>query len=221
MAMAAPPEASKQQEVFSVLRRRILDGTYPPGFRLVIDALARELEVSPMPVREAIRRLEAEHWVVHTRNVGAQVAPRDAEVWAEVIETLAVIEGYVTAMAARHMTADDFAAMRSLCDEAYADVDSLDVVKLTEHNDEFHRIIWNRCPNSILRRFVGAAQDQLTSMRSTIYFPMRVRGRDSIDEHLELIAMLEAKREPDEIERFARDHRQLVIKARSQSDEDK
>jgi DNA-binding FadR family transcriptional regulator len=49
----------KQERTYAILRSRILDGTYGPGQRLVIDALARDLAVSPMPVREAIRRLEA------------------------------------------------------------------------------------------------------------------------------------------------------------------
>jgi len=216
--MSGPDKRNKQQEVFSVLRRRILDGTYPPGYRLVIDTIARELSVSPMPVREAIRRLEAEHWVVHRPHVGAEVAPRDSKSWAEVVEALAVVEGYVTACAAPHLTAEDFANMRELSDTMYADVESYDVVALTEHNEAFHRIVWERCPNRILRREVQAAQERLTAMRSTIYFPLKARGRDMLDEHLELIAILESGRDRDGIERFARDHRLRTIEAGGQSD---
>ena len=68
--MGATGETSKQERVYVVLRGRLFDGTYGPGHRLVIDALARELEVSPMPVREAIRRLEAEGLVDYQRNQG-------------------------------------------------------------------------------------------------------------------------------------------------------
>jgi len=180
----------------------------------VIDALSRELEVSPMPVREAIRRLEAERWVTYQRNVGARVAPRDAESWAETIEVLALIEGYVTARAASHMTAADFTAMRTLCAQMEADVDALDVIAVTEHNEAFHRIVWERCPNGALRRRVVEAQERLTSLRSTIYFPLRTRGRASVEEHVELVAMLESGRTPDDIERFARAHRLRTIAAR-------
>lgn len=211
---------NKQQQVFSILRRRILDGTYPPGYRLVIDGIARELEVSPMPVREAIRRLEAEHWVVHQPHVGAQVAPRDAESWAEVIEALAIIEGYVTACAAPHLTPEDFVALRGLCEEMNSDVDSFDVVGLTEHNESFHRIIWKRCPNRLLRREVKLTQERLTAMRSTIYFPLKVRGREMLDEHFELIGMLKAGDETGAIESFARAHRLRTIEARRQSEDE-
>ena len=69
------PRATKQQRVYETIRERILSGTYGPGYRVVIDGLATELGVSALPVREAIRRLEAEGLIVYRPNVGAQVAP--------------------------------------------------------------------------------------------------------------------------------------------------
>jgi DNA-binding GntR family transcriptional regulator len=205
--------SSKQEQVYAVLRRRILDGTYPPGYRLVIDTIGQELNVSPMPVREAIRRLEAEHWVVYQRHAGARVAPRDAESWAEAIEALGLLEGYVTAKAAPFMTEADFARMRAIDELMLEDVEQLDVLALTEHNEDFHRVVWDRSPNRILRREVELAAQRLTAMRSTIYFPMSGRGRSSIEEHQELLTMLEAQTPSDELEQFARDHRLKTITA--------
>jgi DNA-binding GntR family transcriptional regulator len=68
---------TKQERVYRVIRERILRGTYGPGYRVVIDALAEEFAVSALPVREAIRRLEAEGLVIYRPNAGAQVAPAD------------------------------------------------------------------------------------------------------------------------------------------------
>jgi DNA-binding GntR family transcriptional regulator len=203
--------SSKQEQVYSVLRRRILDGTYPPGYRLVIDTIGQELNVSPMPVREAIRRLEAEHWVVYQRNAGARVAPRDAESWAEAIEALGLLEGFVTARAAPFITKADIAQLHAIDAQMLEDIEHLDVLALTEHNEAFHRIIWDRCPNRILRREVEQAAQRLTAMRSTIYFPMAGRGRPSIEEHEELIGLLETQASADELERFAREHRLKTI----------
>jgi DNA-binding GntR family transcriptional regulator len=97
-----------------------------------------------------------------------------------------------------------------------ADVEALDVLALTEHNEAFHRVIWDRCPNRILRREVELAAQRLTAMRSTIYFPMAGRGRPSIEEHEELIGLLEAQAPAGELERFAREHRLKTITANSQ-----
>ena len=71
-------QASKHERAYLLIRSRILDGSYTPGSRLVIDALAGELGISPVPVREAIRRLEAEGKVVYRHNAGARVAETGA-----------------------------------------------------------------------------------------------------------------------------------------------
>ncbi len=73
----APPtrRVTKQERVYRTIRERILSGDYRPGHRVVIDSLATELGVSALPVREAIRRLEAEGLVVFRPNAGAHVAP--------------------------------------------------------------------------------------------------------------------------------------------------
>jgi N-methylhydantoinase A/oxoprolinase/acetone carboxylase beta subunit len=68
---------SKHERAYRLIRARILDGTFPPGHRLVLETLAAELGISPVPVREAIRRLEAEGRVHYRHNAGARVAPAD------------------------------------------------------------------------------------------------------------------------------------------------
>ena len=65
----------------------------------MIEQLARELGISVVPVREAVRRLEAEGYVDYTRNVGATVAGVDLDSYPETVETLAVLEASATAMA--------------------------------------------------------------------------------------------------------------------------
>ena len=71
---------NKQERTYTILRDRIHSGSFAPLERLNIDALARELGVSPIPVREALRRLEAEGWVRFTPNVGAVVSPVDSTI---------------------------------------------------------------------------------------------------------------------------------------------
>ncbi|MGH2345150.1 MAG: hydantoinase/oxoprolinase N-terminal domain-containing protein, partial [Chloroflexota bacterium] len=70
-------QVSKHERAYQLIRSRIMAGSYRPGHRLVIDALAVELGISPVPVREAIRRLEAEGRVVYRHNRGPRVAPSD------------------------------------------------------------------------------------------------------------------------------------------------
>lgn len=197
---------SKQEWTYSVLRGRIVNGTYAEGHRLVIDAIARELEVSPMPVREAIRRLEAEGWVHYERNHGASVRPLDDETWAEGMTAVAVLDGFVASIAAPHLTAADLEALREANDAMRAALDDRDVMKVSEANLGFHRRIQDRCPNSYLRLHLRSMQERLNTLRGRIFIFIPGRGRVSTEEHDELIRLIETGAPAGEIEALAREH---------------
>jgi DNA-binding GntR family transcriptional regulator len=203
----------KQERTYAILRSRILDGTYGPGQRLVIDALARELDVSPMPVREAIRRLEAEGWVTYQRHQGAQVAPLDEAGWMEALSTLAVLEGYATALSAPHLGAGDLKQARAINGKMRDALEALDVMAVSDHNLAFHRTISERCPNAYLRRELATIQERLNTLRSSIFMFVPTRGRVSIAEHEELVTMIERREDPEAIERFARLHKLHTVDA--------
>jgi DNA-binding GntR family transcriptional regulator len=211
-AIASQPQG-KQERVYSILRSRIVQGAYGPGHRLVIDALARELEVSPMPVREAIRRLEAEGWVLYTRNQGAQVAPIDAVSWSEAMTTLAVIEGFATGLAAGHLRGHDLARMAAANRAMQAALEELDLVAVSAHNQAFHSVIHDRCPNAYMRRELSSIQERLNSLRNSIFSYIPARGMISVHEHSELLAMLERGEDPVAIEQFAREHKLNTVAA--------
>src|SRR5207302_2373592 len=112
--------------------------------------LARELGMSQVPVREAIRRLEAEGWVVFQRNVGAQVAPIDIGTWESVMEALAVLEGHTTAMASAHLTDRDLGKLRELNRAMAGAARSANMLAFSRLNREFHHLINDRCSNRLL-----------------------------------------------------------------------
>ena len=96
-----PAAGSKSQQAYGAVKQRIVDGVYPPGHRLVLAAIAQDLGVSVVPVREAIRRLEAEGLVTFQRNVGATVAGIDPTEYLYTMQTLSLVEGAATALSAR------------------------------------------------------------------------------------------------------------------------
>ena len=102
-----PRTTSKSQAAYDAVRERILDRTYEPGYRLVLQTIADELKCSVVPVREAIRRLEAEGLVVFTQNKGATVAEVDAELYLNTMQTLAILEGSATCLLYTSDAADD------------------------------------------------------------------------------------------------------------------
>ncbi|MET1019099.1 MAG: GntR family transcriptional regulator, partial [Microterricola sp.] len=105
---------SKAQRSYRYISERINDGRYVPGFRLVLGRIAKELDVSVVPVREAIRRLEAEGLVTFERNVGAQVALIKETEYLHTMQTLAIVEGAATALSAPHLTPDHLRRARAV-----------------------------------------------------------------------------------------------------------
>jgi DNA-binding GntR family transcriptional regulator len=204
---------SKQERAYAVLRGRILDGSYGPGYRLVIDAIARELKVSPMPVREAIRRLEAEGWVIYPANQGARVAPLDTRSWKDVMITLALLEGYATAAAAPEIAGEDLGRLRAINDEMRVAVEMLDPMLVAEHNHAFHGLIYERCPNAYLRPQLALTMEILNTLRSTIFIYIPTRGHESAAEHDEMIEAIEAGAAASKLERLARHHKLRTVAA--------
>ncbi len=87
-----PVVLSRVDRVHDRLRERILSGDYAPGSRLVLARLSKEHGVSFIPIREALRRLEAERLVVTETNRGARVAEISIADMRDIYETRVVLE---------------------------------------------------------------------------------------------------------------------------------
>src|SRR5215472_14348139 len=145
---AAP--TNKHERAYRLIRERIESGMYQPGQRLVIDALARDLDMSQVPIREAIRRLQAEGWVTYRHNSGPEIANIGLEQWQATMELLAVLEGYATALAAPDVRKQDLKALRQHLTAMQRAMERFDLLGFSESNRAFHSVIYGRCPNPVL-----------------------------------------------------------------------
>lgn len=204
---------TKHEQAYLSIRARIVDGTYGPGYRLVIDQLARELGVSSVPIREAIRRLEAENWVVVERNVGAQVAGLDIERWVEGMTVLALLEGNATALAAPTLRAEDLARARAGNEMMRAALAEFDLGAVTRLNREFHFALYASCPNSTLVELIAQTWDRLEGMRRSLSFYLGRRALDSLEEHERLIELIEEGADERVVEETARSHKLRTAEA--------
>jgi DNA-binding GntR family transcriptional regulator len=211
MTAKQAPTPTKQQFVYDALRERIIDRRYGPGFRIVIDQVAAEFSVSALPVREAIRRLEAEGLVVYRANAGAQVAPAEPELYEHLMELLAVLEGYATALAAPHLTAQDLAALEDCTAAMVAAMARMESVAFGAHNRAFHSLIYERCPNPSLRATLTDVDRRLDAIRSTVFVHIPYRGAHSVAEHHELVALLRDRAPAARIEAAARAHKLATL----------
>jgi DNA-binding GntR family transcriptional regulator len=204
---------TKQERVYRAIRERILSGAYGPGYRVVIDALAEEFSVSALPVREAIRRLEAEGLVVYRANAGAQVAPAEPGVFEEELTVLAVLEGYATALAAPNLGPPELKRLSELTDSMVEAMERLDSLRFGRLNQEFHAYVYERCPNEALVTLARDVARRLDAIRRTVFVQIPYRGAASVKEHRELIRLISEGASPTRIESAARRHKLRTLES--------
>jgi DNA-binding GntR family transcriptional regulator len=198
---------TKQERVYRAIRERILNGAYGPGYRVVIDALAEEFEVSALPVREAIWRLEAEGLVIYRPNAGAQVAPADPGVFDEEMAVLALLEGYATALAAPTLGKAEIKKLTEINENMVEAMDRLDSLGFGRLNQEFHAYIYERCENAALIEMLREVARKLDAIRRTVFVQIPYRGSASVAEHRELIDLIAKGAPATKIEAVAREHK--------------
>jgi len=132
-------------QVYDELIVAMVDGDYEPGDGLNIDALARELEVSQTPIREALVRLEATGLVQREALKGYRVAPMlSSQDWADLTEARALVEPK-NAFLACERADDQFVAgltssLRRMA-ESPTGTSFQDYRYVWEADEEFHRLI--------------------------------------------------------------------------------
>src|SRR5688572_2449007 len=131
-----PAFRSKNEVVYDLLRQAIIRGDHMPGTRLVIDELAVSLGVSQIPIREAVRQLEADGFVIIEPYVGATVTELSADFILEIFALLESLEIYCSRTAARTMTVAEMDRLASLIGEM--DTSLNDPEKWTQENKNLH-----------------------------------------------------------------------------------
>lgn len=202
---------SKSQLAYHSIKAKIADGSFTPGYRLVLNRLADELGVSVVPVREAIRMLEAEGLVTFERNVGAQVAMIDPAEYQTTMQTLSLVEGYATASSAPFMSADDLARAAAINAEMADCLQHFDPVNFTRLNLEFHAVLFEHCPNSHVLELVHRGWARLRALRESTFSFVPGRARGSVEEHTALLALIESGAGTLDIEMAARNHRLATL----------
>lgn len=168
----------------------IRDGRLQPGARLTETDLADRLSISRTPVREAIRRLEADGLVTHEPRVGAMVRSLDYAEVMELYEMRSVLEGTAARMAARSAGAVELAELAAINAEM-AEV-SEDPGRLAALNQRFHLTLIDAARNRYLVRSVQSVHKTMLILGPTTLEGAE-RARAAVAEHGEILSALEAR----------------------------
>ena len=183
--------ATKAETVYGEIRRRILNGILKPSEPLNQEALAPELGVSVTPVREAIRRLEAEGLVQFQAHKLAIITPLTHGELSEIYDVRLKLDPYAASLATQAANDDDLDEIERLA-EAPSRTNQLEQMRL---NHSFHRAIYMRSGNSTLTEILDRLWERTDRYRVTL-FTRDAELLAATREHIE-IAQAMRLRQPD------------------------
>jgi len=190
--------------VFERLRSAIIAGELHPGERLMEIQLAEELGVSRTPVREAIRKLELEGFVVMIPRKGAYVADITLKDVADVFEIRAALEALAAELASQRATDEELDELERALIAIGEVIDGDDMDELVARDTHFHELIYRASRNSRLAQMTSLLSEQIQRFRArTLAHPKR--RRISLKEHYALVEALRA-RDPELARRTAKAH---------------
>ncbi len=176
------------QWVYQLLRTNLLCGKIAPGIPLTIRGLAEVLDVSPMPVREALHRLACEGAVEAKNNRRVIVPMMTSEKFNELCELRILIETHAAEKALPYIREQDIANLELLDASINEAVQRGDVETTSLLNQDFHRSLYSANPNQIVVPLIESLWLQLgpfsriaISKLEKIYI---------VDRHVEAIAAL-------------------------------
>lgn len=208
---------TKVDIVYENLLLGIENGKYAPGERLIISQLAKEYEVSEIPVREAIRRLESEGYIRISANQGAVVFHFTPEQIEEIVSIRAVLEAYATRLACDVLTEKDYKNLRRINQELR---EASELNRISQLNYEFHMYMYERLPQKELCKMIAELWEKYRITRKIFQFDPD-RRQNSCEKHEKIIVLMEQKRH-EEVEQFVRTHKlsmqeKIVLKLKDHS----
>jgi DNA-binding GntR family transcriptional regulator len=147
-----PPRRAQTKVAVAVdaVRQAILEGKIQTGDRLIVTELAAALSMSPTPVREALRILEAEGLVENKPHRGAAVADLSAIDPDTIYALRAPMEALTTRLAVPRLSENEVAELESLQREFRAAQEASDDERLTRANAQWHMRIYETCGSQYL-----------------------------------------------------------------------
>lgn len=183
-----------REQIKDVILQRIVEGSYPPGSRIVETRVAQELGVSQGPVREALRDLEQLGCVVHEPYRGCSVRAFSADELLEAFPVRAALEALAARLAAERVGDAELAELEQLLERMRVAARRGDAHDQSQANASFHATIVRAARNGTLER-----QWRMLEPFSRTYLTVSRPGIDLIalsDRHVPILDALR-RHDPD------------------------
>jgi DNA-binding GntR family transcriptional regulator len=192
LATAEAQAHSTPDVVAQVLREAILRGLYHAGQPLRQDEIATTLQVSKIPVREALRRLEAEGLVVFYANRGAMVAPLSPAEAQEIAEIRIALETLALRLALPNLMPRDLRHASGILDDLDGELDSAQWGAL---NRDFHQTLYTPAERPQLLALIATQHRRFDRYMRLVLAAMQHQTRSQA-EHRTLLDACERRDAP-------------------------
>ncbi|MTI59884.1 MAG: GntR family transcriptional regulator [Firmicutes bacterium] len=193
------------KQVYEVLREAILFGKFRPGEKITEVELCQQFNVSRTPVREAIRMLELEEFVLIVPQRGVFVAGiKSKKEINDIFQVRAELEGLASYLTAQHITEKQIKKMKKFTGQLEEHIARGELEDCIKIDISFHEIIYESCENEWLQKFLDSLFEQISRFRSE---SMSQRGRmeEILVEYQQLIKAFK-KRDAEFARKLAVEH---------------
>lgn len=181
-------------EVYNAIYAQLMSHKIPPGGRISVDNLVRELGVSQTPIREALSRLEAQKLVVKTHLIGFSAANQmDKKRFLQLYELRSLLEPFAAERAATNMSDSELSTLERVAEamsEATGENNRAAYGKFAQRDGEFHNLIAKGSGNELVHETLSQMQIHIHLFR---LFHHPHATSDAIEEHAHILEALKKR----------------------------
>lgn len=178
--------STKSEQVYNYLKDLILSGKLKPNERIIISKVAKDLDMSIIPVREALKKLATQGLVEFTSQKGARVAPMNIEEIEEIFMIRLELETFATGLAAENATEKEIEVLFDLCKEMDKKLKNQDVESYTLLNRKFHDTLYGYSRNKVLYEMIENLYARSENSKMIFNYDVQ-RMKDSNSEHFLIV----------------------------------
>ena len=194
---------SRGDFAYNAIRDAIVNGRYNAGDRVRENEIAVSMGTSRTPVRDALRRLEAEGLLVAAPRRGLVVTQLNEHQLADLFAVRAALASLAARLAAEHATPIEVATMRDVL-KREGSTGSKDLPSLLRTNNVFHQLVYRAARNPYLNQVLRSLETSLALVPGRTFLGSNSPAL-AVRQHRELVDAIEA-RDPDRAETCARVH---------------
>lgn len=147
--------SKSRDQAYRYIKQAVLEGHFKPGERLIENKLVEKIGVSRTPIREAIKLLAADNYLVMRQNSGATVVNWSVDELSDIFKLRAITEGMIARRAADHITQDQIKSLQECIekiDQLLTEGAPYNTLTFLEQNNQFHSILRSAANSHVLKQ---------------------------------------------------------------------